>query len=100
MNNLLVSVIITTKNSSSTLINCLESIKKQTYKNIEIILVDNNSIDRTKEIASKYIIISNVKNEYISIKDRVKTLLFLLIYIPFFILARIIGSLEFKYFLL
>lgn len=51
---LLVSVIIPTRNSEEFLENCLESIKKQTYKNIEIIVVDNNSTDKTKEIATKY----------------------------------------------
>lgn len=33
---------------------CLESIKSQSYENIEIIVVDNNSKDNTKEIAFKY----------------------------------------------
>jgi len=50
----LVSVIIPTKNSARTLDKCLKSIQDQTYPNIEIILVDNNSIDNTKEIAKKY----------------------------------------------
>ncbi len=50
----LVSVIIPTKNSGKTLEGCLKSIKDQIYKNIEIIVVDNNSIDRTKEIAMRY----------------------------------------------
>jgi len=50
----LVSVIIPTKNSASLLIKCLESVKNQTYQNLEIILVDNNSTDQTKEIALKY----------------------------------------------
>jgi glycosyltransferase involved in cell wall biosynthesis len=50
----LVSVIITTKDSSRTLDKCLKSIKNQSYKNIEIIVVDNNSKDNTKEIAKKY----------------------------------------------
>lgn len=50
----LVSVIIPTRNSEEFLGDCLESIRKQTYKNIEIIVVDNNSIDKTKEIAFKY----------------------------------------------
>jgi len=50
----LVSVIITTRNSSRTLEKCLESIKNQDYKKIELIVVDNNSTDRTKEIAYKY----------------------------------------------
>ncbi|MCL4384851.1 MAG: glycosyltransferase family 2 protein [Cyanobacteria bacterium] len=54
MNNLLVSVIITTKNSSNTLKACLESVTKQTYRNFEIIVVDNNSSDDTKEIAYNY----------------------------------------------
>lgn len=50
----LVSVVIPTRNSEEFLENCLESIQKQTYKNIEIIVVDNNSTDKTKEIAAKY----------------------------------------------
>ena len=50
----LVSVIITTKNSSNTLNRCLKSIKNQSYQNTEIIVIDNNSTDNTKEIAKKY----------------------------------------------
>ena len=49
-----VSVIMTTKNEEKHIKNCLKSVKLQTYPNIEIIVVDNNSIDRTKEIAKKY----------------------------------------------
>jgi len=48
------SVIVPTKNSSKFLEACLESIENQTYKNIEIIVVDNNSADNTGEIARKY----------------------------------------------
>ncbi|MBF0457123.1 MAG: glycosyltransferase [Nitrospirae bacterium] len=50
----MVSVIITTKNSGRTIEKCLESVKNQSYNNIELILVDNNSTDSTKEIAYKY----------------------------------------------
>ncbi|HUD09783.1 MAG TPA: glycosyltransferase [Patescibacteria group bacterium] len=50
----LVSVIIPTKNSEKVLSRCLQSIKNQSYKNIEIIIIDNNSIDKTKLIASKF----------------------------------------------
>jgi len=50
----LVSVIIPTKNSSEFLEACLASIKNQTYKKLEIIVVDNNSTDDTKLIAKKY----------------------------------------------
>jgi len=50
----LVSIIIPTYNSEKTLPLCLKSIKNQTYKNIEIIIVDNYSKDKTIEIAKKY----------------------------------------------
>ena len=55
MNLPLVSVIIPTRNSGKFLDACLSSIKNQTYKNIEIIVVDNNSTDKTKIIAKKYV---------------------------------------------
>ena len=50
----LVSLIIPTKNSGRTIEACLKSIRGQSYKNIEIIIVDNNSTDDTKKIALKY----------------------------------------------
>ena len=50
----LVSITITTKNEEKHIKNCLESITAQTYKNVEIIVVDNSSTDKTKAIASKY----------------------------------------------
>jgi glycosyltransferase involved in cell wall biosynthesis len=33
---------------------CLRSIREQTYRNVEVIVVDNHSKDRTREIAEKY----------------------------------------------
>ena len=54
INNPLVSVIVPTRNSEKFLGKSLESIKNQTYKNIEIIVIDNNSTDDTKKIAKKY----------------------------------------------
>ena len=50
----LVSVIIPTYNSARTLELSLISLQNQTYKNIEIIIVDNFSTDTTREIAKKY----------------------------------------------
>ncbi len=52
--NSLVSVIIPTYDSEKTIDPCLKSIKNQSYKNIEIIVVDRFSNDRTVEIASRY----------------------------------------------
>jgi len=54
MDNPLVSVIIPTYNNTRTIDRCLKSIKDQSYNNIEIIVVDNNSTDDTKQIAKKY----------------------------------------------
>ena len=54
MKDKLVSIIVTTKNEEKNIENCLKSVTYQTYKNIEIIVVDNASSDRTKEIARKY----------------------------------------------
>lgn len=54
MKNPLVSIIITTKNSARTLEALMKSLYSQTYKPLEIILVDNNSSDKTPEIAKKY----------------------------------------------
>lgn len=50
----LVSVIVPTYNSSAFLETCLKSIQQQTYNNIELVVVDNNSTDNSKEIAKKY----------------------------------------------
>lgn len=50
----LVSVIITSKNEGDVIGNLLGSITKQTYKNIEVILVDNHSTDDTLKIARKF----------------------------------------------
>ncbi len=49
----LVSIIVPTKNSERTLAACLHSLAQQTYKNIEIIVIDNHSSDSTLAIAKK-----------------------------------------------
>lgn len=50
----LVSVIVPAYNSEKFIKDCLESIGRQTYRKIEIILVDKGSADKTREIAKKY----------------------------------------------
>lgn len=51
MDNPLISVVVPTFNSESFLERCLKSVKAQSYSNIEMIVVDNYSSDRTREIA-------------------------------------------------
>jgi glycosyltransferase involved in cell wall biosynthesis len=48
----LVSIVIPTRNSSNTIEECLSAIQKQSYQNIETIIVDSESTDYTSEIAT------------------------------------------------
>ena len=50
----LISVIVTTRNNHDTLDACLQSIVAQSYSPIELVVVDNNSTDDTKDIARRY----------------------------------------------
>ena len=50
----LVSVVVPTKDSAGTIEMCLASLRQQSYRNIEIIVVDNHSVDRTVQLATKY----------------------------------------------
>jgi len=49
-----VSVIVPTRNSAGTIEKCLESILSQTYKNLQILVIDGFSSDNTVEIASRF----------------------------------------------
>ncbi|MCK5084382.1 MAG: glycosyltransferase [Candidatus Pacebacteria bacterium] len=50
----MLSIIIPTKNEEKYLPMLLESIKRQTFRDYEIIVADNKSEDKTQEIARKY----------------------------------------------
>lgn len=54
-NKPLVSIVVTTYNSSKYVLETLESVKAQTYKNIELIISDDYSLDNTVEICKKWI---------------------------------------------
>jgi len=54
VNSLLTSIVVTTKNDEDRIGACLTSILEQSYRPLEVIVVDNRSIDRTKEIARTF----------------------------------------------
>jgi len=61
--NPLVSVIVLNYNAGELLLNCIESIKKSAYKNLEIIVVDNISTDKSQETCKeKYPDIKLIQN--------------------------------------
>ena len=51
-----VSIIVRTRNEERWISQCLSAIEKQSYKNHEVILVDNDSSDNTVEIAKNLIL--------------------------------------------
>ena len=55
MNEMLVSVVVVSYNSSLYITECLDSIKRQDYKNIELIVTDDCSTDNTIEVAQRWI---------------------------------------------
>ena len=62
--NPLVSVIVLNYNAGELLLNCIKSIKKSAYKNLEIIVVDNISTDKSQKICKeKYPDIKLIQND-------------------------------------
>jgi len=64
--NPLVSIIILNFNAGKLLFNCIESLSKLTYQNVELIVVDNNSTDNSqnecKEKFPQIKLIQNIEN--------------------------------------
>lgn len=69
MNNPLVSINLVVLNGEKYIKNCLNSVLNQNYENIEVIIFDNGSTDKTKEIVKKefprFRLIENNKNYYV-----------------------------------
>lgn len=72
-NNIMVSIIVPVYNSEEYLHKCVNSILKQTYINIQVILVDDGSTDKSPEICDYFTKIDNrvevihKKNEGVSV---------------------------------
>lgn len=54
-NSPLISVLITTHNRSDLLKRAIESVLKQTYKTLEVIVIDDGSTDDTEEVVNGYL---------------------------------------------
>ena len=53
--NFLISIVIPVYNAEKYLEQCLNSIKNQTYKNFEVILVNDGSIDNSESICKAFV---------------------------------------------
>ena len=63
----LISIITVTKNSEKTIEKCILSVKKQSFKNFEYIIIDGKSSDKSIKIIKKY---KNFINHIESKKDK------------------------------
>lgn len=64
-----VSIVVPVYNGEKYIEKCINSILKQTYKNVELIIINDGSVDKTKKILDKYsdsIIVINKKNTGVS----------------------------------
>ncbi len=68
MNEPLISVIIPAHNNADTIRTAIDSIIKQTYKNLEIIIVDDNSKDGTRDVV-KSIIRKDARVQYYALLE-------------------------------
>ena len=50
----LVSVVIPAYNAAETIVECLDSVRAQTYKNLEVLVVNDGSSDNTLTILKQY----------------------------------------------
>lgn len=66
----LVSIVMPAFNVEKTIVRAIDSVLKQTYSNIELLIINDGSTDNTREIVSKYrdsrVALINQKNEGLS----------------------------------
>ncbi|MGN1180184.1 MAG: glycosyltransferase family 2 protein [Suilimivivens sp.] len=55
MGNPMVSIIVPVYNGEKTIERCLRSIQNQSYRNIEVIVVNDGSVDHTEKVIQKYV---------------------------------------------
>lgn len=64
MRNPLLSIVIPAYNEEKTIDNCIKSLFNQSYKNFELIIVDDGSKDRTTKIVKKFRKVRLVKGQH------------------------------------
>lgn len=68
-NKYMISVIIPCYNAADTIVRTLESVEEQTFKDYEVVLIDDGSLDNTKNIVTNYI---KEKDNYVFLKQENK----------------------------
>lgn len=56
MNDEIVSIVVLTYNSADSIVSLLDSISNQTYKELELVISDDKSVDNTCEIIEKWLV--------------------------------------------
>lgn len=65
----LISIIIPVYNGEKTLNKTLESIAAQTYKNIEVIIINDGSTDNTEKVFERFVTKNNLNNTYLFVNQ-------------------------------
>jgi hypothetical protein len=62
--DLLISVVVCTRNGSATLEGCLHSLQKQSYPHYEVLVIDDGSTDRVPEVVKQFPAVRYVRQEH------------------------------------